>query len=122
MPIAARHVQVRARQRAPSPCDTGRTGAAAKAGHNLLLHVTGVGGDARGRADDRRSSLVLDADATSLRVREGTGGMQALDDDDKANIEQTIDDEILQGQAIDVPLDLGRAWPQTAAGSRSRAS
>jgi hypothetical protein len=35
-----------------------------------------------------------------MRVREGTGGMQALDDDDKANIEQTIDDEVLKGLAI----------------------
>jgi polyisoprenoid-binding protein YceI len=34
-------------------------------------------------------------------VREGTGGMQALGDDDKANIEQTIDDEILNGQGIE---------------------
>jgi hypothetical protein len=33
-------------------------------------------------------------------VREGTGGMQALGDDDKANIQQTIDDEVLKRQAI----------------------
>ena len=43
---------------------------------------------------------MLDADATSLRVREGTGGMQALGDEDKASIEQTIDEEVLKGQAI----------------------
>ena len=40
-------------------------------------------------------SLALDVDSTSLRVREGTGGMQALTGDDKANIEQTINDEVL---------------------------
>jgi Fe-Mn family superoxide dismutase len=44
---------------------------------------------------------VLDADATSLRVREGTGGMQALGDDDKANIEETIDDEVLKRHGIE---------------------
>jgi superoxide dismutase, Fe-Mn family len=37
----------------------------------------------------------VDVDSTSLRVREGTGGMQALTGDDKANIEQTINDEVL---------------------------
>jgi hypothetical protein len=76
---------------------TKRTGAAAKAGHNLLIHVTSwqatieLGGS---------TSVVLEADGRSLRVREGSGGMQALQDEDKANIEQTIDDEVLEGQSI----------------------
>jgi polyisoprenoid-binding protein YceI len=76
---------------------TTRTGAAAKAGHNLLIHVTSweatleVSGDA---------SVALDADATSLRVREGTGGLQALGDDDKESIETTIDDKVLKRQSI----------------------
>jgi len=80
---------------------TGRTGAAAKAGHNLLIQVTTwqatlVIGD-----DPGQNSVVLDADATSLRVREGTGGMQVLGDDDMANIEQTINDEVLNCQSIE---------------------
>ena len=79
---------------------TGRSGAAAKAGHDLLLHVTAWHATLEVRRGSAGWSLVLDADATSLRVREGTGGMQALDDDDKANIEQTIDDEVLNGLAI----------------------
>jgi polyisoprenoid-binding protein YceI len=33
-------------------------------------------------------------------VREGTGGMQALRDDDIANIHETIEGEVLEGQAI----------------------
>jgi hypothetical protein len=77
---------------------TGRTGVAAKAGHDLLIEVAAWEatldlGEAPG--------LVLDADAASLRVQEGTGGMQALGDDDKAGIQQTIDDEILKGQQIE---------------------
>jgi hypothetical protein len=44
---------------------------------------------------------VLDADATSLRVRDGTGGMQELGDEDMASIEETIDDEILHGMDIE---------------------
>ena len=76
---------------------TGRAGAAAKAGHDLLLHVTSwkaelVLGDA--------PSMSLSADAGSLRVIEGKGGMQALGDDDIANIHQTIDAEVLKRQEI----------------------
>jgi hypothetical protein len=44
---------------------------------------------------------VLEADSTALRVREGTGGMQALGDDDKAGIHETIDDEILKRERIE---------------------
>ena len=80
---------------------TGRTGAAAKAGHNLLIHVTAWQATLEVGADPARTSIVLDADATSLRVREGTGGMQALGDDDKANIQETIDDEVLKRKGIE---------------------
>ena len=80
---------------------TGRTGAAAKAGHDLLLHVTAWQATLEVGEDPAQTSIVLDADATSLRVREGTGGMQALGDDDKASIEETIDDDVLKRQGIE---------------------
>jgi polyisoprenoid-binding protein YceI len=76
---------------------TGRTGTVAKAGHDLLLHVTRWRGTL---ALGDEASVTLDADAASLKVREGTGGMMALDDGDLANIEQTIDDEVLKQQDI----------------------
>ena len=72
---------------------TGRAGAAAKAGHDLLLHVTAW--EATLELGERLE-LALDVDATSLRVREGTGGMVELGDEDHANIEQTIDEEVLK--------------------------
>jgi polyisoprenoid-binding protein YceI len=77
---------------------TSRKGAVAKAGHDLLIHVTEWSatldtGDA--------PSLTLDVDATSLRVREGTGGVKPLGEDDLAKIEQTIDDEVLLRRDID---------------------
>ncbi len=76
---------------------TGRTGTVAKAGHDLLIHVT----DWRGTlVVGEEPSVALDADATSLKVREGTGGMMALDDGDRTNIQQTIDDEVLKRQDI----------------------
>jgi polyisoprenoid-binding protein YceI len=69
----------------------------ARAGHDLVLEVTRWSATiAAGEA----TTLELDADATSLKVREGTGGMQSLDDGDLANIETTIDDEVLKREPI----------------------
>jgi polyisoprenoid-binding protein YceI len=79
---------------------TGRTGAAAKAGHDLLLHVTAWEATLAIGGDLAASSVELAADAASLRVREGRGGMQSLGDDDRASIEQTIDDDVLKRQDI----------------------
>jgi len=75
---------------------TRRGGAAAKAGHDLLLHVTDWEGTLTIGEDGAPAAAALTADATSLRVQRGTGGMKALDEDDKANIHQTIDDEVLE--------------------------
>ncbi len=79
---------------------TGRTGAAAKAGHDLLIHITSWQATLEVGEDPAQTSVALDADATSLRVREGTGGIQALGDDDKASIQQTIDDDVLRRRDI----------------------
>src|SRR5215210_5692618 len=73
---------------------TRRGGAAAKAGHDLELLVTAW------QAQLDETSAELTADPTSLRVQKATGGMQALGDDDKANIHQTIDDEVLRRREI----------------------
>jgi polyisoprenoid-binding protein YceI len=76
---------------------TARTGTVAKAGHDLLIHVTAW----TGTLDvGDETTIALDADATSLRVREGTGGLKGLDDGDLANIEQTIDDDVLKRQDV----------------------
>ena len=76
---------------------TRRGGAAAKAGHDLTIHVTSW----RGSIEvGETTSIELTADATSLRVQKGTGGMQALKEDDKANIHQTIDDEVLKREDV----------------------
>jgi len=80
---------------------TTRTGAAAAAGHNLLIHVTAWQATLEVGEDPARTSVVFDADATSLRVRDGIGGMQPLGDGDKAGIEQTIDDEVLKQMGIE---------------------
>jgi polyisoprenoid-binding protein YceI len=79
---------------------TGRTGAVAKVGHDLLLEVTAWEATLELADDASRSRLQLSADSSSLRVREGTGGMTELGDDDRANIEQTIGEEVLHGRDI----------------------
>jgi polyisoprenoid-binding protein YceI len=77
---------------------TGRKGAASKAGHDLRIEVTAW--QATLEFGDS-PSMTLTADSRSFKVREGTGGVKSLDDDDKANIEQTIDDEVLKGSSIE---------------------
>jgi polyisoprenoid-binding protein YceI len=79
---------------------TGRKGAAAKAGHDLSIEVTAWSATVEAGADPAQTLLELTAEAGSLRVREGTGGLQSLGDDDKDNIRKTIDDEVLKGTAI----------------------
>jgi polyisoprenoid-binding protein YceI len=76
---------------------TGRTGAAAKAGHDLLIAVTAW--EATLEVGDV-ASVELTADAGSLRVIEGTGGIQHLGDDDKAEIHKTIAGDVLKGHPI----------------------
>jgi len=76
---------------------TARTGAASRAGHDLLIEVGSWEATLDPAGDP---ALTLTADSRSLRVLEGTGGVKALDDDDKTNIVKTIDDEVLKGCAI----------------------
>jgi YceI-like domain len=80
---------------------TGRTGAAAKAGHDLLIEVTSWSGTLEIGNEPGQSSVALRADGGSLRVREGTGGIQSLSDEDKDGISKTIDDEVLRRSAIE---------------------
>jgi polyisoprenoid-binding protein YceI len=80
---------------------TRRTGAASKAGHDLLIEVTSWSATLEIGDDPSDSAATLTADASSLRVLEGTGGMRALDAEDKAGIAKTIDEEVLTGTAIE---------------------
>jgi polyisoprenoid-binding protein YceI len=79
---------------------TGKGGAAAKAGHNLLIEVTSWSAALDVAGDPAKSSLTLSADARSLKVRDGTGGIQALGEDDKIGITKTIHEDVLKGGSI----------------------
>jgi polyisoprenoid-binding protein YceI len=77
---------------------TGRTGGAAKAGHDLLIEV----GSWQATLDlEAQPALTLSADSSSLRVLEGTGGIKGLSENDKADIKKTIDKEVLKGTPIE---------------------
>jgi polyisoprenoid-binding protein YceI len=76
---------------------TGRSGAAAAAGHDLDIEVRSW----EATLDiGEASSLQLTADATSLHVVEGKGGMKALTEDDKGDIRKSIDKDVLKKKAI----------------------
>jgi hypothetical protein len=79
---------------------TGRSGAAAKAGHDLVIEVGSWNATVEVARDGGQSRVALTADGGSLSVREGKGGIQALGDDDKRGIRETIDQEILKRTAI----------------------
>jgi polyisoprenoid-binding protein YceI len=77
---------------------TGRTGGAAKAGHDLLIEVQSWQATLDREAEP---ALTLTADSSSLRVLEGTGGLKSLSENDKADIKKTIDKEVLKGAPIE---------------------
>ncbi len=77
--------------------ETGRNGAAAKAGHDLTIDVHSWEATLE---IGEGSSLQLSADPASLKVREGKGGAKALKDDDKEDIHKTIDKDVLKRESI----------------------
>lgn len=81
--------------------NTRRTGAAAKAGHDLTIEVTSWSGTLDTNGDSGQTQIALSADGGSLRVRQGRGGIQALGDDEKASIQQSIDDDVLERSTIE---------------------
>ncbi len=79
---------------------TTKGGAASKAGHNLLIEVERWSATAQFADDLAQSVLGLNADSTSFKVLEGTGGIKPLDADEKEGIAQTINQEVLKGTPI----------------------
>jgi hypothetical protein len=76
---------------------TGKEGAAAKMGHDLVIGVnsweaTIEGGDS--------PSIKLTADPGSLEVIEGSGGAKPLGDKDKADIKKSIGGKVLGSSQI----------------------
>jgi hypothetical protein len=76
--------------------ETKRGGAAAKAGHDLVIEVRSWDATLVISEDAAESSLVLSADGGSMEVLEGTGGIMALTDEDRIEIKKTLEEEVLE--------------------------
>jgi polyisoprenoid-binding protein YceI len=76
--------------------ETKRRGAAAKAGHDLVIAVGSWRGALEIGEDPDQNSLTLGADSGSMEVIEGTGGVMALTDEDRVEIKKTLEAEVLQ--------------------------
>ena len=79
---------------------TKRHGAAAKAGHDLLIEVGSWEGTLE-VGEQGPVSLELGADSGSMKVIEGTGGVMALSDEDKVEIKKTLEDEVLPAGRVE---------------------
>jgi polyisoprenoid-binding protein YceI len=79
---------------------TYREGMAAKAGHDLIIEVTGWEATLEVGDDPRESRLELSADARSLHPREGLRGVKPLSDRDRSEIRKNIDEKVLGGETI----------------------
>jgi len=99
MPIAEGHHRF-GPDNAELTVHTSRTGAAARAGHDLVMTVTAWEATLEVGKDPGVAALHLDADGTSLRVLDGAGGVHTLSDDDRASIVSSIDDDVLKRGAI----------------------
>ena len=84
----------------------------AVAGHDLLIRVTAWEATLEVDEDPAQTRIAFSADATSLRVHEGVGGMQELGRRGQGEHRQTIDDEVLKGTEI--------AFRSTAVGAGRR--
>ncbi len=73
---------------------TSRTGLGRRAGHDLTIEVTRWSGEVTIADQDlTQSSLSVSADARSLEVREGTGGVKPLTDSDRRDIKKNLEEK-----------------------------
>ncbi|MDQ6608081.1 MAG: YceI family protein [Actinomycetota bacterium] len=79
---------------------TYRDGIAQKVGHDLIMDVGTWEGTVEVGGDGQPTSVTLQADGSSLQVREGTGGVKPLSDKDKGDIRKSMDEKVLLGQPI----------------------
>lgn len=75
---------------------TGRTGLGSKAGHDLTIEVSRWESTVTvDTGEPANSSVGVDAEVGSFEVREGTGGVKALTDSDRAEIKKTLQEKVL---------------------------
>jgi len=80
--------------------NTYREGVAQKIGHDLIIEVEQWDATVDVGPDGAIQSVQLNADPSSLQVREGRNGVKALTDKDREDIRTSIDEKILRGKPI----------------------
>lgn len=82
---------------------TGRTGFAARVGHDLTIEITSWSAQVEVPAEDAggatAATVTARLDLGSLAVREGTGGAKPLTDSDRRDIKQAIGGILGDGEA-----------------------
>jgi polyisoprenoid-binding protein YceI len=81
--------------------ETRRGGAAARAGHDLEFEVASWEGTLSVGDDGSRIELELSADSGSLQVTKGTGGIMDLTEEDKVEIKQTLESDVLPAGQVE---------------------
>ena len=79
---------------------TFREGMAQKVGHDLIIAVQRWEATVDVGQDGTLTSVALDVDGDSLRVKEGRHGLKPLSDKDLKDIHENIDDKILGKQPV----------------------
>jgi polyisoprenoid-binding protein YceI len=79
---------------------TYREGVAQKIGHDLVIEVEQWDATVDVGPDGAIQSVRLNADPSSLQIREGHNGVKPLTDKDRKDIRRSIDEKILRGKPI----------------------
>jgi polyisoprenoid-binding protein YceI len=91
---------------------TGREGLGARAGHDLTIEATRW--QATVQSNQPVPRVTAEVDPRSFRVLEGTGGMKALTDDDRAEIKKNLERKVLAVDRHPRIAFQSSEWRQTA--------
>ncbi len=80
--------------------NTYREGVAQKIGHDLVIEVERWSATLGVGPDGAITAIVLNADSSTLQVREGHNGLKALTYKDRTEIRKGIDEKVLRGRPI----------------------
>ncbi|HEX6524769.1 MAG TPA: YceI family protein [Streptosporangiaceae bacterium] len=97
---------------------TGRSGLAARAGHDLTIEITRWSGQATLPGESIEAATVTaEIDLGSLAVREGTGGAKPLTDKDRRDIENTAKKILGSGDQAVARFTSSRIIPSSSGGA-----